>query len=80
MKGLRRFFIFLSLLIIAVMFEKGEYENCIELCKQAVDVGREQRADYPLIAKFVFLIPPICSLNFVHITVNFNCILLYLEF
>ncbi|VDN51155.1 unnamed protein product [Dracunculus medinensis] len=35
----------------AVMFEKGEYENCIELCKQAVDVGREQRADYPLIAK-----------------------------
>lgn len=35
----------------AVLFEKGEYEECIKLCKQAVEVGREQRADYTLIAK-----------------------------
>lgn len=39
--------------IAAVLFEQQKYEDCIELCKKAVDVGREQRAEYTLIAKFV---------------------------
>ncbi|VDN91367.1 unnamed protein product [Brugia pahangi] len=35
----------------AVLFEQKKYDECIELCKKAVDIGREQRADYTLIAK-----------------------------
>ncbi|KHN87650.1 Stress-induced-phosphoprotein 1 [Toxocara canis] len=35
----------------AVLFEQQKYDECIELCKKAVDVGREQRAEYTLIAK-----------------------------
>lgn len=35
----------------AVYFEQGEYDQCIEVCQQAVDIGRENRADYKLIAK-----------------------------
>ncbi|MCP9259789.1 putative Stress-induced-phosphoprotein 1 [Dirofilaria immitis] len=35
----------------AVLFEQKKYDECIELCKKAVDIGREQRADYTHIAK-----------------------------
>ena len=35
----------------AVFFEQNEYTKCIETCEQAVDIGRENRADYKLIAK-----------------------------
>merc|ERR1712025_845797 len=35
----------------AVYFEQQDYENCISTCKKAVDVGRENRADFKLIAK-----------------------------
>lgn len=35
----------------AVYFEEGRYDDCIALCLKAVDVGREHRADYALIAK-----------------------------
>lgn len=35
----------------AVYFEKGEYEKCISACEEAINVGREQRADYKLIAR-----------------------------
>jgi len=35
----------------AVLFEQQKYEECIELCNKAVDVGRDQRSDYALIAK-----------------------------
>jgi hypothetical protein len=39
------------LFIIAVLFEMGDYEGCIKVCEEAVEVGRENRADYKLIAK-----------------------------
>lgn len=35
----------------AVYFEQKEYHKCIEECKQAIEVGRENRADFKLIAK-----------------------------
>jgi len=35
----------------AVHFEEKNYEECIKVCLEAVDIGREHRADYKLIAK-----------------------------
>ena len=35
----------------AAHFEKGDYEACIEDCKQAIEHGREVLADFKLIAK-----------------------------
>ncbi|KAF9925617.1 Hsp90 cochaperone [Linnemannia zychae] len=35
----------------AVYFEMGNYDECIKTCEQAIDVGREHRADFKLIAK-----------------------------
>lgn len=37
--------------IVAVHFEQALYDECIETCEKAVDVGRENRADYKLMAK-----------------------------
>lgn len=37
--------------IAAVFFEQKEYERCIAQCEKAIDVGRENRADFKLIAK-----------------------------
>nr|XP_031845572.1 stress-induced-phosphoprotein 1 [Nomia melanderi] len=37
--------------IAAVYFEQKEYEKCIAQCEEAIVVGRENRADFKLIAK-----------------------------
>ncbi|KAK0050301.1 stress-induced-phosphoprotein 1 [Biomphalaria pfeifferi] len=35
----------------AVYFEQGKYDECIQVCEEAVNIGRENRADFKLIAK-----------------------------
>ncbi|CAJ0954563.1 unnamed protein product, partial [Mesorhabditis belari] len=35
----------------AVFFEEERFDECIEMCKQAVEVGRDNRADYQMIAR-----------------------------
>ena len=36
---------------LAVYFEQGQYDECIKECEEAVEIGREHRADFKLIAK-----------------------------
>ena len=35
----------------AVYFEMKDFEECVACCKKAVEVGRENRADFKLVAK-----------------------------
>ncbi|KAF2361591.1 Tetratricopeptide repeat 1 [Trinorchestia longiramus] len=37
--------------LAAVKYEQKQYEDCIKTCEKAVEVGRENRADFKLIAK-----------------------------
>jgi hypothetical protein len=38
-------------IFIAVQFEQEKFEDCIKTCEEAVEVGRDNRADYKLIAR-----------------------------
>ncbi|KAI6200025.1 Stress-induced-phosphoprotein 1 [Aphelenchoides besseyi] len=35
----------------ACFFEEGKFDECIELCEKAVEIAREHRADFTLVAK-----------------------------
>ena len=37
--------------LAAVYYEQKEYEECISKCKEAIEVGRNMRADYKVVAK-----------------------------
>jgi len=37
--------------ISAVYFEMGEMDKCIETCKEVIEIGRQKRADFTIIAK-----------------------------
>ncbi|XP_063698940.1 stress-induced-phosphoprotein 1 [Culicoides brevitarsis] len=37
--------------LAAVYFERKEYEQCIKQCEKGIEIGRENRADFKLIAK-----------------------------
>ena len=37
--------------LAAVYFEQKAYDECVKTCEKAVEVGRENRADFKLIAK-----------------------------
>merc|ERR1719231_374564 len=37
--------------LAAVYFEQKKYDDCIEKCKKAIEVGRAARADYKVVAK-----------------------------
>lgn len=37
--------------ILAAFYEEAKYDECIKCCENAVEIGREHRADYHLIAK-----------------------------
>jgi len=39
----------------AVYFEQKRWDECLKECEQAIEVGRENKADYKFIAKYEFI-------------------------
>lgn len=39
---------------LAVYFEQKDFTNSIKECEKAVEIGRENRADYKVVAKYVY--------------------------
>ena len=37
--------------LLAVYFEQQRWEDCLKECEKAIEIGRENKADYKLIAK-----------------------------
>ncbi|KAL3320943.1 Stress-induced-phosphoprotein 1 [Cichlidogyrus casuarinus] len=37
----------------AVYFEMKDYDQCLKICEEAIEIGREHRADYKLIARLL---------------------------
>lgn len=44
---------FYIVLLVAVYFEMQNYEECIKVCEEAIEVGRENKADFKLVGKWV---------------------------
>jgi hypothetical protein len=38
-------------LFLAVYYEQKRWDDCMKECEKAIEVGRENKADYKLIAK-----------------------------
>lgn len=53
--------------IAAVYFEQKEYEKCIEQCEKGIEIGRENRADFKLIAKAFTRIGNDSFCNLIHV-------------
>jgi len=47
--------------LAAVFFEQKEYKKCIEQCEKGIEIGRENRADFKLIAKAFMRIGNACK-------------------
>ena len=50
--------------LAAVYFEKKEYEEVVKICEKAIEIGRENRADFKLIAKAYNRLESRCILIF----------------
>ena len=47
----------------AVFFEQKRYDECIDICNKGIEIGRDNRADFSLIAKYVLLLICLQFLN-----------------
>jgi hypothetical protein len=44
-------YLFNKVIRLAVYFELKRWEDCLKECEKAIDIGRENKADYKIIAK-----------------------------